>query len=163
MISFWQAPSIWTNREPIYFRPPNNLFSNSNRISNGEYHIPLHGLNRHWTDDCCHSRRPTLVSYPVVQLDPNEKLVNVSGAGDSTTSGIIAGLLKGYNLTESIYNGLMAGKYALLTHKNVSSHLDAIGLDQLRSIIPAKQGQIKKTYLWIFFSSCFTCFVGFNK
>ena len=83
----------------------------------------------------------------MIQLEKNEKLVNVSGAGDSATSGIIAGLLKGYSLNESVYNGLLAGKYALLTHKNVSSSLESISLEQLKSIISTKQKQIKKIHI----------------
>ncbi len=67
----------------------------------------------------------------------------MSGAGDSTSSGIIAGALKGYNLISCNYNGLLAAKYALLTHQNVSENVANISLNDLNECIHKYEKSIK--------------------
>jgi pseudouridine-5'-phosphate glycosidase/pseudouridine kinase len=86
---------------------------------------------------------PQLIHLPIVDLDRDELVVNVSGAGDSTSSGIIAGILKGYDLISSAYNGLLAAKYTLLTQKNVSESLTSIDTNALNKCIGKYKGRIR--------------------
>ena len=74
-----------------------------------------------------------MISFPALNID-NEAIVNVTGAGDSCSSGLIAGLVKGYDLKFAILNGLLAAKYALMTHMNISTKLGDIDLDLLKKI-----------------------------
>ena len=66
---------------------------------------------------------PQLLFYPIIKLNTDERIANVSGAGDCTSSGIIAGILKNYTLNTIVYNGLAAAKFSLLSKKTVSEDL----------------------------------------
>lgn len=77
---------------------------------------------------------PQLNYFPVIQLNSNETVVNVSGAGDNTSAGIIAGVLRDYDLVSTIYCGLLAAKYTLLTHENVSSRISNINSNLIHEI-----------------------------
>ena len=90
---------------------------------------------------------PSLINFPIVGLNENEKVVNVTGAGDSASAGIITGITKGYSVVDAVYNGLLAAKFALMTHKNVSVKLDQIDLVQVKNIAKNKLNQINKTKL----------------
>jgi sugar/nucleoside kinase (ribokinase family) len=91
--------------------------------------------------------RPNLTFYPVVDLKEYEKLINVTGAGDSCTSGIIAGILKNYELNSAIYNGLLSAKYALMTQENVNKDINLLNLEQVQENVAKYQSRIKKVYL----------------
>jgi pseudouridine-5'-phosphate glycosidase/pseudouridine kinase len=87
-----------------------------------------------------------IITFPVVKLSENE-IINVTGAGDSTSSGIITGIVRNYNLDYVIYNGLTAGKFALLSQDNVSKDLHLIDEFYLQDIISKQKLNIKKILL----------------
>jgi sugar/nucleoside kinase (ribokinase family) len=91
--------------------------------------------------------KPNLIYYPVIDLKECEKLINVTGAGDSCTSGIIVGILKNYELNSAIYNGLLSAKYALMTQENVNKEINLINLEQVEENVSKYQNRIKKIYL----------------
>lgn len=78
---------------------------------------------------------PHIAYFPIIKLDGNENIINVSGAGDSTSAGILSGILKGKNLLESVYHGLAYGKFALLTNENVSEQISSLDENFIRKII----------------------------
>jgi len=79
---------------------------------------------------------PHIINFPVIKLGNGEKIVNVSGAGDNATAGIIYGIIKNYSLAESVYNGLLAAKETLLTDRNVSESLsDSINLNSVKELV----------------------------
>ncbi|CAF0705628.1 unnamed protein product [Brachionus calyciflorus] len=86
---------------------------------------------------------PHLYFFPTLEMKQNETFVNVSGAGDSNSSGIIAGILKNYSLACTIYNGLLSAKYALLTNMNVSDEISKIDLKTLNSLVQENIGKVK--------------------
>lgn len=86
---------------------------------------------------------PHMYSFPIVELKREDVFVNVSGAGDSNSSGIIAGLFKNYNLACTVYNGLLAAKYALLTNTNVSEQISSINLKIIQEIVDKYLNKIK--------------------
>lgn len=86
---------------------------------------------------------PHLYFFPVVDLEKSEKFINVSGAGDSNTSGIIAGMVRGYSLNCSIYNGLLSAKFALQTNGNVSKQLSNIDKAALDKLVEENRSNIK--------------------
>lgn len=90
---------------------------------------------------------PTLFQFPIVSLNENEKFVNVSGAGDSCSSGIMSGILNGYTFSTCIYNGLYAAKLALMTRNNVSPDLEKIDAKNLEKLVNLNKHEIKKLSL----------------
>ena len=90
---------------------------------------------------------PCLFKFPVVELEQNERVVNVTGAGDSASSGIVAGCIKGFSLIDSVYYGLLAAKYALMTQKNISHKLDQIQLELVKNTAQKYLPKIKKIKL----------------
>lgn len=116
------------------------------------YDLDLNGLNQFSLKenyDKVNNKNPTpvLFKFPVVSLDSNETFVNVSGAGDSCTSGIITGIVNNYTFCTSIYNGLLAAKYALTTKNNVSEQLSVISSDDLHRLVDSKINKVKKFFL----------------
>ncbi len=93
------------------------------------------------------NKKPTLLIFPVVNLNENEKFVNVSGAGDSCSSGIMSGILNGYRLSTCIYNGLFAAKLALMTRNNVSADLEKIHHNDLEKFAFSNKDRIRKLIL----------------
>ena len=87
--------------------------------------------------------KPQLLLYPVAELKENERISNVSGAGDSTSSGIICGILKDLSLNAIIYNGLAAAKLTLMSDRTVSEQLDSLGLDLVEGLVAENQSNIK--------------------
>lgn len=90
---------------------------------------------------------PVLFNFPVLKLEDNETFVNVSGAGDSCSSGIISGIVNNYTLGMSVYNGLLAAKMSLMTRNNVSNSLDSISLKHLEQIVDLNENEIKRINL----------------
>ena len=93
------------------------------------------------------NKKPQIFTFPVVKLNKNDKFINVTGAGDSTASGIITGIIKSYNLDYIIYNGLTAGKFSLLCQDNISKDLRLIDENYLQDIISKQKSNIKKILL----------------
>ena len=89
----------------------------------------------------------TLFLFPIISLDKNEKFVNVSGAGDSCSSGIMSGIINEYQLSTCIYNGLYAAKLALMTRNNVSTDLENINLENIEKLVFHNRNKIKKLIL----------------
>jgi sugar/nucleoside kinase (ribokinase family) len=88
-----------------------------------------------------------IITFPILELNRNEEFVNVSGAGDSCSSGIMSGIINNYTFSTCIYNGLICAKYALMTRENVSSNLDKIELNYLKKLAESNKSNIKKIYL----------------
>ena len=86
---------------------------------------------------------PQLTYFPVIKLELSENIVNVSGAGDNTSAGIISGILKDYDLIKCVYNGLLAAKYTLMTNENVSPKISTIDSKILDSIINEYKNGVK--------------------
>ena len=86
---------------------------------------------------------PEINYFPVVKLKSNEVIINESGAGDNTSAGIIAGIMKDYDLISTIYSGLLAAKYTILTHENVANEVSSINLNILNSIVEEYRCNIK--------------------
>lgn len=93
------------------------------------------------------NKQPVVVEFPVLQFDDSEKYVNESGAGDSMSSGIIYGILRGFSCTNTIYNGILSAKLALLTSHNVSEDLGNIDSERLDQLTSLNKFKIKKRYL----------------
>lgn len=93
------------------------------------------------------NKRPVLLQFPVLKFEPHEEYMNESGAGDSMSSGIIYGILRGFSCTSAIYTGILSAKLALLTSQNVSEELANISTDQLDRITSLNKSKIKKRYL----------------
>lgn len=87
--------------------------------------------------------KPHLHLFPTIKLNSNETVINVNGAGDSASAGIIAGIIKGYSLVDSIYNGLLAAKYTLKTNKSVSDELNKIRKTEIDKIVKENLKNIK--------------------
>jgi hypothetical protein len=87
--------------------------------------------------------RGYLYLFPTVKLNETEERVNVTGAGDSTAAGIIAGVMNNYTLGCCIYNGLLSAKLALMTHKNVSDSLKHLTLDQVEKVFRQHESAIQ--------------------
>ncbi|KAJ8245592.1 hypothetical protein GJAV_G00272400 [Gymnothorax javanicus] len=77
--------------------------------------------------------------YPAIPLNPGD-VVNVSGAGDSLAAGLIAGVLRGLSVDDSVRLGLMAARLSLGSHHPVAPNL---GLDSIQS-----QAWPRPTCLW---------------
>jgi len=92
-------------------------------------------------------KKPCLYYFPIIKLEVNQQFVNESGAGDCTSSGIIAGILKGFSLDETIYNGLLAGRLALTSSNNVPKDLNSLTVELLSSVLKRNEFNIKKVYL----------------
>ena len=86
---------------------------------------------------------PQLTYFPVIKMNKNETIVNVSGAGDNTSSGIISGILKDFDLISCIYNGLLAANCTLMTHENVSPRISNIDLELLKKITNEYKNDVK--------------------
>jgi sugar/nucleoside kinase (ribokinase family) len=92
-------------------------------------------------------KKPCLLYFPTIKLEPNQQFVNESGAGDCTSSGIIAGILKGFSLEETIYNGLLAGRLALTSSHNVPNDLNTLTVESLGSVLRKNEFKVNKVYL----------------
>ena len=88
--------------------------------------------------------QPSLYSFPVVSLGNDERLVNVSGAGDSASSGIIAGIVNCYTVSEAVYCGLKAAKLTCLSDKTISVELAKINLANVRETVARNKKNFKK-------------------
>jgi sugar/nucleoside kinase (ribokinase family) len=89
---------------------------------------------------------PQLSYFPVIKLDSCENIINVSGAGDNTSAGIVSGILKDYDLITCVYNGLLAAKYTLMTNENLSPKISTIDLKVLNNIIEDYKDNVKIEY-----------------
>jgi fructose-1-phosphate kinase PfkB-like protein len=94
-----------------------------------------------------HIMQPVVFDFPVLKFEDNEKYMNESGAGDSMSSGIIYGILNDYTLSNTIYNGVLSAKLALLTTNNVNEEIGNINLEKLNKITDMNRDQIKKQNL----------------
>lgn len=93
------------------------------------------------------NKQPVIYEFPVLDIEESNENTNVSGAGDSMSSGIIFGILNGYSLGNTVYNGLLSARYALQTSNNISSELGKITLDNLNALTVKHQPNIKKRYI----------------
>ncbi|XP_069759704.1 uncharacterized protein [Narcine bancroftii] len=73
------------------------------------------------------------VHYPAIGVRPKEVL-NVSGAGDSLTAGIIAGLLTGQETHTCIRMGLLAASYSVRSQEAVSRLISVNSVNPQRVI-----------------------------
>ena len=73
--------------------------------------------------------------------------MNESGAGDSMSAGVIYGILKGYSLGCTIYNGILSAKLALLTSNNINPRLADIDLERLEQLFSLNKSAITKEYI----------------
>ena len=92
-------------------------------------------------------RKPQMLFFPIIKLNEFEKVVNVSGAGDSNSSGMIAGIVKNYKLNTIVYNGLTAAKLTIMSNKTVSPSLNSIYFDLVEQKALENQSQIRKILL----------------
>lgn len=92
-------------------------------------------------------RQPQLLLYPILKLNKNETISNVSGAGDSCSGGIISGILRNYKLNSIIYNGLVSAKFTLMSDKTVSEKLDQIDLNYVEKLTVENQSRVRKIVL----------------
>ncbi len=92
-------------------------------------------------------RQPQILLYPILKLNKNETISNVSGAGDSCSGGIISGILRNYKLNSIIYNGLASAKFTLMSDKTVSEKLDQIDLNYVEKLTKENQSRVKKIAL----------------
>jgi sugar/nucleoside kinase (ribokinase family) len=90
---------------------------------------------------------PQILLFPIVRLESDETICNVTGAGDSASAGFIAGIVKSYPTILTIYNGLLSAKMALLTSDNVSPNLNQIKIDQLQHLAVSMKNKVKKIKL----------------
>ena len=93
------------------------------------------------------NKQPVIYEFPVLDLEETNENTNVSGAGDSMSSGIIFGILNGYSLVNTIYNGLLSAQYALQTSNNISSELGNITINNLNELSAKHQPNVKKRYI----------------
>jgi pseudouridine-5'-phosphate glycosidase/pseudouridine kinase len=91
--------------------------------------------------------RPCVYYFPIIKLEPDQRFVNESGAGDCSSAGIIAGILKGFSLSETIYNGLLAGRLALTSSNNVPNDFNSLTSELLSAVLNQNKLKIKKVCL----------------
>lgn len=89
------------------------------------------------------SSNPHMYLFPTIKLSRNEKVENVSGAGDSASAGIIAGVIKNYSLVDTIYNGLLAAGLALQASECVSENLLTLGKNEVARAVEENIKNIK--------------------
>ena len=93
------------------------------------------------------AHRPVIFNFPVLEIENDEKYLNESGAGDSLSAGVIYGILNAYSLGNTIYNGILSAKLALLTSNNISADLAKIDLDKLNVLTNKNRPNIIKQYI----------------
>ena len=86
---------------------------------------------------------PHLYLFPTIKLSGQETVVNVSGAGDSASSGIVSGIVKGFSLIDSVYYGLLAAKCTLKTNKTVADDLVNINKSDIDRAVKENEKEIK--------------------
>lgn len=91
--------------------------------------------------------KPVIYNFPVLSLEEYEIYMNESGAGDSMSAGVIYGILKGYSLGCTIYNGILSAKLALLTSNNINPELADIDLERLEKLLSLNKSSITKEYI----------------
>lgn len=105
----------------------------------GPNKMPRRGLDASVVND-----KPHLYLFPTLKLDESrESIRNVSGAGDSSLAGLVAGILKGWPLVDSIYNGLLAAKLSIQTNESISDKLGLISPTQIEEAVRQNSKQIK--------------------
>ena len=93
------------------------------------------------------NKKPVVIEFPVLKFEAHESYKNESGAGDSMSSGIIYGILNGYSLSDTIYNGILSAKLALTTTHNVSTDLCKIDSTRLANLTAENKFNIKKRFI----------------
>lgn len=104
---------------------------------NGPNKMPRRGFVKSTAYD------PHLYLFPTLKLAENEVLKNVSGAGDSALAGLVAGILKGWPLVDSVYNGLLAAKLSIQTNQCISDKLDFVTARDVKRAVGENELNIK--------------------
>lgn len=92
-------------------------------------------------------RRPVVFHFPVLKLQAGEVYMNESGAGDSLSAGFMYGVLNGYSLGNTVYNGILSAKLALMTSKNINVDIGGISVRQLSDVTDENRSKIRKEYI----------------
>ncbi len=87
--------------------------------------------------------QPHLYLFPVLKLENGSEIVNVSGAGDSASSGYIAGIMKGYTVNCVVYNGLRAAMLTIMSNRTISPSLANISLSEIESLVERNEKNIE--------------------
>jgi sugar/nucleoside kinase (ribokinase family) len=90
---------------------------------------------------------PHLFFFPVLRFQNESEIVNVSGAGDSASSGFIAGIIQGYTVKSVIYNGLKAAMLTIKSNRTISPNLADIKLSEIQEIVKQNEQNIKTVSL----------------